>query len=342
MAATLKIITSKVGEGGQKHGPDVRRVLQLLSRAGFLASKDDKLWTNAATQACKAFHRSIGFAERTSFDPTEKSDALLELCKKAKVVLPLKLGARGYEAFSAFWAEAVKLNVPYCWGGIPGCIPDRVAYGLDGYQHYQVLNLGGKGPPYFPDAGEPGVGMNCISFVNLALSIWRTGSAHAAPYDCSQAAGGFEPISARYGMAGISCPSSDPMSLWDLRGPLGLSGSGTYVPSPLQVSQVRAPVRIALGSPAAKVVNDYFYSSDEVLRVANQGSLYYVQWCYASEVTKNAKTLAGGFGHHDTVLYDGDVYEINVGTPALRRNPLGWRMNRGLAKTDALRVYGPV
>ena len=197
MTATLKIITSKVGEGGHKTGADVRRVLQLLSRAGFLASKEDRHWTDAATQACKAFHRSIGFAERTSFDPAEKSDALLELCKKAKVVLPLKLGATGYDAFSAFWAEAVKLNVPYCWSGLAGCIPDRVAYGLDGYPHYLVFTL--KGQPYFhPDANEPGVGMNCISFVNLALSIWRTGSAHAAPYDCSQAAGGRIPCGSRF------------------------------------------------------------------------------------------------------------------------------------------------
>jgi len=258
-------------------------------------------------------------------------------------VLQLKLGARGYDAFSAFWAEAVKLNVPYCWSGIGG-IPDRVAYGLDGYEHYLVFTLPSlKGhPPYFePRADEPGVGMNCISFVNLALSIWRTGSAHAAPYDCSQAAGGFDPISARYGMSGIHCPSSDPMSQWTL-GPLGVSAPGTYVPSPLQVSQVRAPVRIVVGSPAAEVVNDYFYNSDEVLRVANPGSLYYVQWCYATKGTHNAKPLPGGFGHHDTVLYDGDIYEINTTTPALQRNPLGWRMNRGPAKTDALRIYGPV
>ena len=55
MAATLKLITSTVGDGGQKSGAEVRRVLQLLRRAGHLpANASLTNWSKAAGTATAA------------------------------------------------------------------------------------------------------------------------------------------------------------------------------------------------------------------------------------------------------------------------------------------------
>lgn len=348
MVAALKIISAKIGEGGQKSGEDVARVLQLLARARFLPlSASMTNWTAAATDACKAFHRSIGFGERSGFDPNEKSDAMLELCKKAKVVLPLKLGATGAAAFLAFWQAAVDNNVPYCWGGMVGGAQDRVAYGFDGYPHYLVFTLpNSPAQPikFDPDPNKVGVAMNCISFVNLALAIWRTGCAHFAPYDANQQAGGFNPISNRYRMPSIMCPRSNVFGMGSSADLLAPAVPGYQAPSPLQLSQPRAPVRIIPGAPAEAIRDSFFYSSEDVFRVVQPGMLYYAEWCYRDqELNKmNNQTLSPGFGHHDTVLYQGYIYEINIPKPALQRTPLGARMNRFLSNTNALRIFGPV
>ncbi len=103
MAATLKIISSKVGVGGQRQGVEVRRILQLLSRAGYLKSPASLvIWTDAAIEACKAFHSSIGHGLAEVFDPHALGDPLLTLCKEAKVVLPLASNRSARRPFSRF------------------------------------------------------------------------------------------------------------------------------------------------------------------------------------------------------------------------------------------------
>jgi hypothetical protein len=184
--------------------------------------------------------------------------------------------------------------------------------------------------------------MNCISFTNLALSIWRTGAAHAMPYSPSQSGGGFAPISARYFMPPIRRPDLFSANLGDWGG-----GSGTVVPAPLRLSKPRARVTAPPGSRAAAIADYFFYDSSDVLRAARPDKLYYLQWCYpADKSIVNAKThettvLEAGFGHHDTVLYNGIVYETNIPKPALRSMRLGDRMNWGSSRSEAVRLYGP-
>ncbi len=343
MAATLKLITGPIGAGGQTHGAEVRRILQLLRRAGFLPETASlTAWSDAAADATRAFHRAAGFAPRAGFDPGEKSDALLELAKRAGVVLPLRLGAAGATAFHAFWAAAVQGKTPYAWSEMPGGARDRVAYGFEGYEHYVIFTLDGAACDFDPDPRHPMVAMNCISFANLALSLWKTGAVHAAPYDAAQNMGGFNPISGRYGLPALR-PRPMLGLAWDLSTAFEPEPPGVQAPSPLRLSRPREPVVSLPGSPAAAVADTYFYRSEDVLRLTQPGKLYYAQWCYRSDTTKmlNGKqvTLPAGFGHHDTVLLDGDVYEINTGNPCLRRTPLAMRMNQ--VPSEALRIFGP-
>ena len=140
--------------------------------------------------------------------------------------------------------------------------------------------------------------MNCISFANLAISIWCTGNAHAHPYNPSQADRGFTAVGSRYGL-----------------------------------NYLRNPALPAATKPAifpSKEPMDYFhdytfYSTHEVLAVVDPTRLYYLQWCYRSDTekkyvkkvydkdtkkwkqTKETVIQPAGFGHHDTVLYNGNV-----------------------------------
>ena len=339
MAATLKLIKAKVGPDGQVEGTEVRRVLQLLRRAGLLAATASLTkWSKEASTATLNLHKAAGLAAREGFDPGEKSDALLELCKRAGVVLPLRLGAFGAAAFFSFWDAAVQAKVPYAWSGIPGGGDDKVAYGLDSYEQYLIFTLAGASSEFDPDPAHPMVAMNCISFVNLALSIWKTGAAHAAPYDAAQNMGGFNPIAGRYRMSALRPRPMIGMA-WDVSAAWQPEPLRVTVPSPLRPSVPREAVQALPGSEASKVADTYFYSSQDVLRETQPGKLYHAQWCYRAQVSKNGKTLPAGFGHHDTLLYDGNIYEINLGTPYLRCTPLGARMNQ--APTEALRIFGP-
>ena len=174
--------------------------------------------------------------------------------------------------------------------------------------------------------------MNCISFANLAISIWCTGNAHAHPYNPSQADGGFTAVGSRYGL-----------------------------------NYLRNPALPAATKPAifpSKEPMDYFhdytfYSTHEVLAVVDPTRLYYLQWCYRSDTekkyvkkvydkdtkkwkqTKETVIQPAGFGHHDTVLYNGNVYEINTfaSAPYVRETPF---KKRASASPDVFRVMGPV
>lgn len=342
MAATLRIISGKVGADGQTTGAEVHRVLQLLRRAGFLpAGASLTTWSPAATQAVKDFHARAGFAERAGFDPDEKYDGILELCKRAGVVVPLKFGASGASAFMAFWSELVARKVPYIWSAV-GNGKDRVAYGLDGYPQYIVFTLGGAANYFDPDPTQPGIGLNCTSFTNLGLAVWRMGNAHARPYDASQDAGGFNPLSQRYGLGALRAPAS-PLDPWvdGLLQPMFAPGLAT--PSPLLPSAPRGPVAATPLSRAAQVIDTYFTDSESALRQTQAGRLYHVMWCYTQQQTTAKGTrIEAGFGHHDTLLYNGDIYEINVGEPCLRCQPLATRMNWGKAKKEAIRIFGPM
>jgi len=110
----------------------------------------------------------------------------------------------------------------------------------------------------------------------------------------------------------------------------------------------------------APEVKEYtFYSADEVLAIVDPTRLYYLQWCYGMDTkkkytkkvqdavskkwteTKETVIRPAGFGHHDTVLYNGYVYEINTysSEPYLRYTPL---TKRSKGSSDVFRVMGPI
>jgi hypothetical protein len=345
MATTLNIINSRVGEGGQKHGTEVRRVLQLLQRAEFLhAGPSLTSWSSAASAASGKFYESIGRMAQSYIDVDDDDGAaLLALCKAAGVVLEIDSDSSGANGFLAFWNAAVARQVPYCWEGAGGA-ESRVAYGLEGEYDYIVFTRPGASAEFDPHPNKSALGMNCISFTNLALSIWRSGCVHDKPYDASQAAGGFKPVSDRYGLPHIKRPDNSVLdSIYNLD--LATDNQGKPDSSFRKTSpyKVHPKVKAGADSPAAKIAQYYFYDYLDVLKVTQPGKLYYVQWCYTKDKTvKSGAVLPSGFGHHDTVLYNGNIYESNVGTPsnALRCTPLGDRMDR--SADNALRIYGPV
>jgi hypothetical protein len=345
---TLQVISEVVGVGGAVSGPDTRRILQLLSRAGFLGASASKTeWSKAATRACQDFYQYLSAPPLTAFDPDSNDGAIVELCKKADVVLPLQADSRGRDAFFAFFDEARRRKIRYNWSNLSGQ-SDRLAFGLCGHPELVIFTLTGGEAMFDPNPQVPGVLMNCTSFVNLGMSIWQTGCAHERPYDPDQSPGGFNPISSRYGLPSIynvNGPSA-PLRPKDLCGYPDFSVD-TDTPSGvslLERSQPRWHVAARRGSQAKRVENYYFYDSDDILKIAKNGSLYYLEWCYLDQTNgKDAKVYPAGFGHHDTLLLDGMVYEINITNPSLACTPLGKRMNQDLvSRRNALRLFGPV
>ncbi len=338
MSATFKVVSNKVGHN-QPFGPDTRRVLQLLARADYLKeSQATGQWSDAASTALQTFLKKAGFRPSSVIDPNEKSDILLALCMKANVVLEIDSDLRKSAAFLNFWSKINSLNMKYAWSGKPNCGEDKLVYGFFGYRNFLIFTNKNS---YF-DVGSDQYGMNCISFTNLALSIWRTGCAHDAPYDVSQAAGGFNPIANRYGMRCVNNPRFVPSSNNFEFGSTDLAHEVPTRPAPpIPLRPIQNPPAVAIqrSSPTAKFLDGFFYDASDVMQATASNQLYYLQWNYQAQALSNGNILPAGFGHHDTVLLNGDVYEINTTTPALRKTPLAARLK--MAPGNAVRVMGP-
>jgi hypothetical protein len=312
MAATLHVIKGRVGEGGKNLAIDLRRVQQLLALSNLLPlAQVTGNWSQPTKSALLTFQESCGILEkdRTSYlDPQHPGDLLFKLCNRAGVLLPVPSGKSGATALLEFFKTAQDLDIPYAWAARGGA--ERIAYGLAGYPDY-VIFTNGKGQ--FDPKGVP-IAMNCTSFANLGLSIWRTGTAYAHPYDCSQACGGFNPLGSRY-------------ALDFLRNKQTGGAPSVNLPSPLTVETYAT----------------YFYGPDEVLARVKPGNLYYLQWCYLRDTKLKGNDLVfpSGFGHHDTLLYDGDVYEINI-AKAPEKNVRKTALKKRFKPSEAVRVMGPV
>src|SRR5262249_13186769 len=156
----------------------------LLCRAGVLATTDmcEAMWPAAATTALRNFQAAckVPEAARTPYIlPTDNLNLLVKLCECAGVLFPVPSGKFRAPGLTEWVANAQRKNIPYGWSGAGGA--DRVAYGLDGSPGYTVFtNTSGEF-----DLGTVPIAMNCTSFSNLAMSIWRRGDAQAPPYDSS-------------------------------------------------------------------------------------------------------------------------------------------------------------
>ena len=225
-----------------------------------------------------------------------------------------------------------------------------MAFGLDGKpghivftNMHQTFDLGdfdlSDPKKEKPDDDVP-IAMNCTSFSNLALSIWRTGNAHGAPYDSSQDVGGFNPLGSRYGLRYLRNPNSSPLSAPSDAQSLAWLQNYAQTPTPSRLLPRSTPT-VTLPTPLAPENYDtYFYRVQDVVSVTTPHQLYYLEFCHIHATKSPLKKHAinpSGFGHHDTVLLDGYVYETNISNPALRKSHLTQR----LRPTDAVRVMGP-
>ena len=203
MAATFPIIRSRVGEGGQKSGVEVKRIQQLLLMAGYTTvGTPDGGWGKNTKDALMKFHTDLGRGPVTPYiDPMDACDSLCELAGKAKVVFYVPAHLRSNSAAQVVFDICSNMRITYGWqhgdktygGGT------RMIWGFEQRPNLAIATKpGGKNTALF-DTTKP-ITLNCTGFANVMISCWYQGNIHAAPYDSSQAVGGFEPLAHRYAL----------------------------------------------------------------------------------------------------------------------------------------------
>lgn len=199
MAGTKKFIRSSVGVGGKNDREDVRAVQQLLIAAGeVVKGGDDGGWGNNTLAALESFLKSQSPPiAKTLVEPDD--DLLLKLAAKAGILIPLP-GVSGVAGLERMHSWFVENKIKYQAGAESGC-GNRCVYGLDGHPEYAVQTEARefrKGP----------VQMDCTTYANLLLSVYRYGNAHNASYDgdCAKVGGvsSFHCARDRYGFPIVS------------------------------------------------------------------------------------------------------------------------------------------
>lgn len=202
MGATFKIITSRVGEGGQTHGIEVKRIQQLLKLADSDPGPITGEWNPKTKKALMDFQASLQWGPVNAY--IEREDPYLRLftlAYTAGVLLDLPNKLRSKSAALAFYHTCRERDIVYGWkhNGTVYNGGTRTIWGFHGYPDYAVAAVGTDIAAAEFDLDIP-LSLNCTSFANLMLSIWSTGNAHGGHYDRSQAVGGFNPLALRYGM----------------------------------------------------------------------------------------------------------------------------------------------
>lgn len=182
VGATRKLISTRVGEGGLKAGSDVLNVQQLLWAAGATDPNIAGSWGPACNKALNAAQERHGYPRLNYVNPDD--DILLDLCQDAQIVIPL-YGLSDITGVGVLYLWASESGVKYD----PGAEHGQGAcafYGLDfqGKTDYIVMKQSLKflrGP----------VRLDCTTYANINLSVYRQGHVHATPYDadCSQFGG---------------------------------------------------------------------------------------------------------------------------------------------------------
>jgi len=191
MAATLSIITAKIGEGGEQHGLNVRRIQQLLRLAKIPVDRSGH-WSPKMAGYVNAFRAStlkpdFYMADQPRDDepknhvsPTDP--VLFELAYAAGVLIPLGVGwNRGKGAFVDVQRNLERRDASW--------VNDRVAWGLEGFPSWGIITMGSKTGKYeFPD--DDPTALNCTTYANLMMSVWAQGNAHGPPYSAGVADSG--------------------------------------------------------------------------------------------------------------------------------------------------------
>jgi hypothetical protein len=182
-----KLIITKVGDiqGGEKNGESVRRLQQLLKGAGVaLPGGADGVWGKGTRAALLSFRQQVwnysaqlaGEAAETQPDrpyiePTDP--VLLSMVARARMLIELP-GKKGMAGVEVMHEWLVQNKVKYNRGAEEGK-GDRVTYGVDGWEAFAVQRKSGafqQGP----------VEMDCTTYVNLMLAVYRHGGVHTGSY----------------------------------------------------------------------------------------------------------------------------------------------------------------
>jgi hypothetical protein len=91
----------------------------------LMLGKEDlsEKWSDNSTQAPMDFQDFIGIPEkdRTAYlEPNDPYRRLFNLCKCARVLLPVPYRKRGAEALLHFFHTAQESKIPYAWSAISG------------------------------------------------------------------------------------------------------------------------------------------------------------------------------------------------------------------------------
>ena len=368
IGATFRILGNAMGQGVETRigegstGFRVRRVQQLLARIAdrggceFPWTSVDGVWghstSNHLSHTTKAFRQfqsflSIKKEDRIDyvFPDHSAEDAhylLFNLAKWADVLLPLSSsdGAAGLESI---FQSALDNRVDYAFHNAdPFRKEDRWVFGFPDRPYIIFTDI--------PPIPLPGTlreiwfdhrnrALNCVSFVNLAISIWMTGGAHAAPYDALLGSGGYKEIGSRYGMTFLQNRTGVRSTSDEYERSFGGSrGRPDFLPERVRL--------LGVAQQPGGTYDEwlYFYSSEEVrTRIVNPMGLYYVQWCTTPALP--AFDWSSGFGHHDTLLYRDNIYESNKpqsGTthPTMYKTSLGESF--GKRSRHCVRMMGPL
>lgn len=199
MAATHSIISKRVGENCTATHKDVLRIQQLLARAGFLGKQHlTGVWGKATGASAKAwgdYQISKCWLPQTFIDPNDPQDRLAQLATDAGVVMWVPSSLRSLSAATVLTDFCISTAIPYGWGSHGD--GTRMVYGFANRPWAVIFLEGGT----FDVNAQEARSLNCCSFVNLLLSVWKQGNAHSSPYDASQNVGGDgQQVGQRYGL----------------------------------------------------------------------------------------------------------------------------------------------
>jgi hypothetical protein len=190
--STFSIIGKRVGEGGTNTGMDVKRIQQLLARTGHNPKSNlDGVWGNngsATAKAWIAYQKSKAWIPKNYIDPTDPEDRLGRLATDAGVVMNIASQLRSLSAINTFTDAAKTQEIPYGWKQWGG--GSRVVWGFRNRPNMLIFTKPKSTPAEFDAFVDEPRGLNCCSYVNVLLSLWSSGCAHASPYNPSQDVGG--------------------------------------------------------------------------------------------------------------------------------------------------------
>lgn len=206
---TFRIITSRVGTGGQTKGIEVKRIEELLWWATPKKERTFKTpngtWDAKSAAAMLRFQKVVGgplgWTAEEYIEPDDQHMKLLWLAMTAGVVSRTPGSTTGASAAVSFYRGVDRQVIPYGWTekGVPIRGGTRIVRGWEGNPFACVYTTANKLATSHFTLDYPAT-LNCSSFANLMLSVYYTGGCHAGSYTPWLNVGGFVPLGKRYGL----------------------------------------------------------------------------------------------------------------------------------------------